>query len=138
MHPDCVLARTIFLKQKASLVLVSEDIVRTFQGRGIGPLLSCLQADSNSIRGCSVADRVIGKAAALLMVFGGVREVWTEILSVPAAEVFRRTGISFVAEQTVERIRDRDGTGLCPMEQLCLTVNNPAEAYWILSNGKKV
>ena len=42
---------------------------------GVSPLTEWLRKDPELLRGASIADRVIGKAAALLMLYAGVKEV---------------------------------------------------------------
>ncbi len=36
------------------------------------------------MKGAGIADKVIGKAAASLMVLGGIRQVYTDVISQPA------------------------------------------------------
>jgi hypothetical protein len=76
-----------------------------------------------------IADKVIGKAAALLMVYAGVKEVFTPTISDPAVEVFEKHNVKITYDKVVERIINRTGDGLCPMESLCLNVENPEEAF---------
>ena len=45
------------------------------------------------MRGAQIADKVIGKAAAVLMVLGRVQEVYTDIISEPALVLLRRANI---------------------------------------------
>ena len=81
------------------------------------------------LKGASVADKVIGKAAALLMAFGEIKEVHTLIISEPALQVFENHKIKYFYDKKVDRIVNRTGDGLCPMETLCLDVENPQEAF---------
>ena len=53
--------------------------------RGVRPLLEWLEQPEAPLREAAVADKVIGKAAALLMVYAGVREVYAAVISEPAA-----------------------------------------------------
>ncbi len=52
--------------------------------RGITDLYDLLNTDPAFLRGAQIADKVIGKAAAVLMVLGRVQEVYTDIISEPA------------------------------------------------------
>ena len=76
-----------------------------------------------------MADKVIGRAAALLMVLGEIKEVHTLIISEPAIKVFEKYNIPCFYDKKVERIVNRTGDGLCPMETLCLDVDEPQEAF---------
>ena len=62
-----------------SCVIAQGDHIRTFTRRGVADLYDLLQEDAAFLHEASVADKVIGKAAATLMVLGQVKEV-----SVPA------------------------------------------------------
>jgi len=97
--------------------------------RGVKPLLYLLENEKGFLKGASVADKVIGKAAALLMVSGEIKEVHTGIISEPAMKVFEKHNIPFFFDTKVERIVNRKGDGLCPMETLCLDVEEPTEAF---------
>ena len=124
-------------EKNATLAAVTEKGAFFSEDRGLKPLLCELQKDKDFFRGAAVADKVIGKAAALLMVYGGVAVVHTEIISSPAAAVFVRASLPFQAEKTVERIENRTGTGLCPMESLCMDIDDPKRAFTILSQAVK-
>lgn len=105
------------------------DKVFTSSDRGVKPLLHLLENEKDFLKGASVADKVVGKAAALLMVLGGIKEVHTGVISEPAAEVFEKHNITFFFDMKVERIINRKGDGLCPMETLCIDVEEPSEAF---------
>lgn len=102
---------------------------------GIRPLLSWLRETPDTLYGALVADKVVGKAAALLLVHGGVAGVWAGVISEPAAAVLERAGILFAAGERTARIRNRAGTGLCPMEARVLAIEDPAQAYRVLQEA---
>ena len=70
-------------------------------------------------------DKIIGKAAALLIHRLGFRIVKTGILSKLGEAVLLRHGISYTYEQLVERIH-------CQTEELLATVEDPEEAYQLV------
>lgn len=105
------------------------DKVFTSSDRGVKPLLHLLENEKDFLKGASVADKVVGKAAALLMVLGGIKEVHTNVISDPAVEVFEKHRIPYFYEEKVKRIINRKGDGLCPMETLCIDVEEPAAAF---------
>lgn len=113
-------------------VMQNNNVVYRSALRGISPLLSWLSADSGALRDAYVADKVIGKAAALLMVYGGVAQVYAAVISRPAADCFDKNGIQYVYDKKVEYIINRTGDGLCPMEQCCLDIDSPETAYTVL------
>ena len=81
------------------------------------------------MHGAQVADKVVGKAAAALMVLGGVREVYTDIISEPALAVLHKANIRVECVQIVSRIWNRNRTGWCPLETLCYELESPEAMY---------
>lgn len=110
-------------------VAVSDGSILVSGDKGIRPLLYWLENKSDVLKGSCAADRVVGKAAALLMIYGGVKEVYAELISEPASECLQAFGIPFQYDKIVPRIMNRDRTGLCPMESLCIDVTSPEEGY---------
>ena len=122
--------KDILLKENHTIVIYKSDAsVVVSDDRGVAPLMKLLNEDKEQLRDSMIADKVIGKAAALLMVYAGVKEVFTPTISVPAIEVFEKHDVKITYDKVVERIINRKGDGLCPMETLCLSVENPEEAF---------
>ena len=122
-------AKSLLLTSASTIAVVSNGEVFTSQERGVKPLLHLLTEKKGFLKGASVADKVIGKAAALLMVLGEIKEVHTLIISEPAIKVFEKYNIPCFYDKKVERIINRTGDGLCPMESLCIVVEEPKEAF---------
>jgi hypothetical protein len=70
-------------------------------------------------------DKIIGKAAALLIHRLGFRTVKAGILSKPGEAVLRRHGIAYTYEQLVDRIH-------CQTEELLAEVEESEDAYELL------
>ena len=122
-------AKSLLKSTESTIAVVSVDDVFTSQERGVKPLLHLISDKKGFLKNASVADKVIGKAAALLMVLGEIKEVHTLIISEPAIKVFEKNNIPCYYDKKVERIVNRTGDGLCPMETLCLDVEEPKEAF---------
>lgn len=122
-------AKSLLTSTDSTLAVVSVDDFFTSKERGVKPLMHLLKEKKGFLKGASVADKVIGKAAALLMVLGEIKEVHTLIISEPAIKVFEKHNIPCFYDKKVTRIVNRAGDGLCPMETLCLDVENPQEAF---------
>lgn len=71
---------------------------------------------------CVLRDKLIGKAAALLIVRMGFRMVQVGILSALGESVLTAHGIRYEADQRVERI-------LCRTEELLADTDDPETAY---------
>lgn len=130
---DLTLAR-LALTGRASCVACRDGEVRVSETRGIGPMVDWLTEDENSLRGASVADRIIGRAAALLMVYGGVKECFGEVVSRGALQTLEEAGIPCAYMNTAVAISNRRGDGICPMERLTAPIKDPKEAFEALKN----
>lgn len=143
MHNDLERAKELLLAQDASCVLCKGRETRKSEERGIAPLMHWLKSGAD-LTGFSAADKIVGKAAALLFVRMGIGAVYAPVMSEAAIAVFAARGVEAVCEKTVPLIVNRAGTGQCPMELAVAHIDDPAEAYETLrekmmelQNGKK-
>lgn len=109
--------------------VIRNEVVRTFTQRGIADLYDLLTQEPAFLHGAQIADKVIGKAAAALMVLGGVQQIYTDIISEPALALLRNAGIKIEYMQVVPRIRNRANTGWCPMETICYEVEAAEDMF---------
>ena len=105
---------------KFSCVIRKGAEVRTFTQRGVADLYELLTTEPDFLKGCSIADKVIGKGAAALMIQGGVKEVYADVISQPALTLFQAFDIDVSYDTLTDNIINRAGTGICPVEQRCL------------------
>ena len=86
-------ALSILKNTDASFVYVTENTILTSEFRGIRRLLTLVNEQTVLADGF-VADRIVGKAAALLMVLQGAKNVYAETIDKPALAVFRTHGVN--------------------------------------------
>ncbi|MBQ3154985.1 MAG: DUF1893 domain-containing protein [Clostridia bacterium] len=127
MTHDLTRAVALLNEQDYTCVLVKGDTVLTSRERGVKPLMAFL-AEGVSLVGFSAADKVVGKATALLYALLGAERVYARVASEPAAEVLRTHGIPLEADTVVPAIRNRTNTGFCPMEQATRDITDPKNA----------
>ena len=107
--------------------VIRREEIRTFTQRGVADLYDLLNREPEFLHGAQVADKVIGKAAAALMVLGGVREIYTDIISEPALAVLKQADIKVACAQVVSRIRNRSRTGCLELiKSLAAAIRSPA------------
>ncbi|MEG1710539.1 MAG: DUF1893 domain-containing protein [Clostridia bacterium] len=111
---------------------VIKNDVKNYVEHGIKPLLIHLEHDD--FKDAIVVDRAVGKAAALLMVYGHAKIVYADIISQYAIEIFEQYGVQYKTDKIVPYIENRKHDGMCPMENKCLNIYNPTEAYQLLKN----
>lgn len=110
-----------------SLVVVKNGEKSVFNGKSIRPLVDYLE--TGDFEGAYVADRIVGKAAALLLVYGNVKEVYTPTISKPAVKALKRNHVKYHADKVVDNIINRAGTDLCPLEKKVQDIDDPKTAY---------
>lgn len=108
-------------------LVIDNGEVRTFDGKGVKDLLRLLNEEPQVLNGAKIADKVVGKAAAALMVLGKVREVYAELISTSAVELLRKYGVAVSFGNETDHIMNRDQTGWCPMETACRNVDSPTD-----------
>lgn len=117
----------ILHSEECSCVIVNgNEIVRCHE-RGVKDLYRIFKNRPALLAGAFIADKVIGKGAAAIMVAGGVASVYTDVISRPAMELFRKNGVEVESPLCVDNIINRAGTGICPVEQLCAACKTAEE-----------
>jgi hypothetical protein len=119
-----------------TLVVVNGEREYTSKLSGVSPLLDIIKNAPEVLSGACVADKIVGKAAAVLFVYSGVKEVYAKTVSSYAILVLKKAGINLVYEKKVPFIKNRAGTDICPMEKLVLDIEDPkAGAAALLKAG---
>lgn len=108
--------------------------IRTFTGRGISDLFRLFKQNPEILEGAMLADKVVGKGAASLMILGNVREVHADVISKTALDLFRNSDVRFSYDELVPKIWNRAHTDSCPVEKLCMNAVT-AEACLPLIEG---
>lgn len=131
MRRDLESCKAILEKENLTCVIRQSENIYKFTERGIKPFMGLLEAGTD-LQGAAAADKVIGKAAALLMQKAKIAAVYAAVISEPACKVLKDAGIETEYGKLVARIHNRKGDGLCPMESAVLTITDADEAYRVL------
>lgn len=91
----------------------------TGKQRGVDDLFYLLENEPGILKGAFMADKVVGKAAASLMVLGGVRGLYAGTLSEPARWLLESYGLEYKTDRVVPHIINRVGSDWCPLEKRC-------------------
>jgi len=115
-----------------TLVIVKQNDIKFYDERGIKPLV--LTIKNNDLQNSYLADRVVGKAAALLYSYAKVDKVYAQVISEPAIKILKQNKIKYKTKKIVKQIENRTKTGLCPMETKVLNIDSPNEAWEIFKD----
>lgn len=118
----------------ASCVIIKDNtIIHTADGRGVSPLLKVYKSDSAMLTNAIVVDKIIGKAAAMILVLGGVKQVYGVIMSTAGRDYLERHGIITEYGRCVDIITNRTHDGICPIEKSVLEIEDPQEGLAVLN-----
>lgn len=124
---DLETAKKLLKDHGFTCVLVQGEALHTSFDRGVKPLLGWLE--EGCVRpGFAAADKVVGKATAFLYCLLGAKAVYADVMSDAAMEVLTQNGIDASCGKQVDYIRNRQNTGMCPMEEATRNINSPEEA----------
>lgn len=120
------------IKEETATCVVMKDhkIIKTISGQGIAPVIDLYE--QGVLKDAFVADKIIGKAAAMIMVLGGVKEVYGKVMSRAGKEFLESRGVKVSYGQCIDMISNRAGNGICPMERTVMEIEEPAEALTAL------
>lgn len=130
MHHDLIQAQELLSTGSYTCVLCRGKQVRTCTARGVRPLLELLE--EGNWAGFCAADKVVGKATALLYVLLGVRAVWAPVMSEGALRILHMYGIEAHFEAEAPAIVNRERSGLCPMETAVRSIDDPHDALPVI------
>ena len=119
------------LKQKNLDLVIAKDgrIIFENGSPGIGALLHAIEKLGKEAIGSSVADRIVGRAAAMLCAYSKVASVFAVMMSEEGIKVLEDNKIHYRFENRVQNILNQEGTDICPFEKLVMGFVKPEEAY---------
>ena len=115
-----------------SCVIANGSRLEQFHERGVKDLHHLLHNDKALLDGAFIADKVVGKGAAALMIAGGVKEVYASVMSRAALSLFQSHGLEVEYGLLVDNIINRAGTDICPVEKLCMQCDDIAESLRLI------
>lgn len=118
-----------YLTTGVTCAVIQKDKVYQAHTSGIQPLLDWLKVEACPLTNGDVADRVVGKAAALLFRYANIRSLYAEVISEHAIQALENSGIAVSYGTRVPYIINRRHDGMCPMESLVLDETDPKRAY---------
>jgi len=127
---DLELAKKILKENDLTLVFVKDGKI-IFEGKseGMRDLVLVVDKFRDKLKNSSVADSVVGKAAACLFIFSKVNSVFAGKISEAAVAELKEKNIYFEYDEVVEKILNKNGTDICPFEKISLSSKSPEETY---------
>jgi hypothetical protein len=127
---DLELAKQKLTQNDLSLVIVKNgQTVFETKKQGVSGFLQAIETLDQNLAGASVADKIVGVAAAMLCAYSKVSSVFALTVSESGLGALEENNILCLFEKKVENILNRDKTDVCPFEKLAIGSKTPAEAF---------
>ena len=123
--------------ENCSCVIANSQGVFRYYQKGILDLYELYTDHPDRLAGASIADKVVGKGAAALMITGGIKALYTDVISRPALQLLESAHIEVEYGRCVPNIINRKGTGICPVESLCADCTDATECLPLISQFVK-
>ncbi len=96
---------------------------------GIRPHLVAIDKLGQELEGTLMVDKILGRAAAFLVIYSKAAEAIGAIVSTPGKLVLEEYGLRFSYREEVPHIKMENGVIYCPFERMVQGIHDPVEAY---------
>lgn len=122
---------SILNHERVNLYISKDDITLYCSAKsGIAPLIEAVEKwGTAKLSGSTVVDKVVGKAAALIISYFQAREVYTHLISRSATKVLDKNCVAFYFEKLTDEIKSKNGLGICPFELAVKEIDEPKVGY---------
>lgn len=111
------------------MIYAGDELIFQSRSRGIRPHLEAIDELGEKLHGSIMVDKIVGRAAALLILYSRASEAYTVILSGPGKNVLDDHGFDYGYIELVSHIKQKDGRIFCPFERMVQGISDPEEAY---------
>jgi hypothetical protein len=127
---DLEIAKNELYEENLTLAIVKNgEVLYSTKSHRISGFLDAVEKCGTKLDGASLADRVAGKAVALLCVYAKINEVYAAVLSRKAQVIFNQNRISVHWNELVDNVLDANKTAMCPFEKAAAEISKPQKAY---------
>jgi len=127
---DLKLAKLRLKERDLTLVIVKEGkVIFETKSQGVNGFLQAIEKFGKRLVASSVADKIVGAAAAMLCAYSEVSSVFAATISEEGIRVLEDNNIIYQFDNHVPNILNHDKTDICPFEKLAIGSRDPKEAY---------
>jgi hypothetical protein len=127
---DLALAKLKLIEEDLSLVIVKNGkVVFETRNQGVSGFLQAIETLNRNLVEASVADKIVGLAAAMLCVYSGVSSVFALTVSEGGIRVLKDNNIVCLFDKKVSNILNRSKNDVCPFEKVAIASGSSEEAY---------
>jgi hypothetical protein len=96
---------------------------------GIRPHLLAIKELGTDLEGTLIVDKILGRAAAFLVIYSKAAEAIAAVVSTPGKQVMEAFGVKFSYREEVPHIKMENGVIYCPFERMVQGIDEPTVAY---------
>lgn len=141
---DLELAKRSLMENQLAFALAKNGVIlKTGKRDGIGELIETVDSLGDQSIDASLADKIVGKAVAMVARKAGIRAVYSPLASIAARDALAQEHISLECDELVPLILNKRNDGPCPMERLTMPIAEPDTAVtalrdWLASRASRV
>jgi len=127
---DLEIAKSQLYEENLTLAIVKNgSLLYSTKSHRISGFLDAIGKCGENLQDASLADRVVGKAVALLCAYSKIKEVYAAVISRKAQAVLKQNKIACQWRELVTNILDTNRSGTCPLEKAAAEISDPEKAY---------
>ena len=106
------------------------QVIFSSPSKGIRPHIEAIETlGKEKLRDTVMADKIVGRAAALLMLYSVPMEIHAGVITTKARELLEAGGVLVCPNAEVSAIKEKDGRIYCPFEAMVQGISDPEKAY---------
>lgn len=123
-------------KSGRSLIIYKDgEIIFESDSRGVRPHIEALEKlGRENLKGTIMLDKIVGRAAALLILYSGASKVYALLVSSGARNLLESREVGLIYREETPFIKVKDEVILCPFERMVQDVSDPEHAYEIITS----
>jgi hypothetical protein len=135
MNTDLEIAKKRLIENRVSLSMVKEGkILFESRSNGLRDLFEAVIRLGTLLRNASIADQIVGKAAAFLFVYSCANSVFAVTISEKGLKLLEQNNVHAEFQNVVPNMLNKERTDVCPFEKMVLNCREAKEAFGILGN----
>lgn len=97
-------------------------------------MFKAIRDKGDSLSGAALADKIVGRAIAMLCLYARLASVYADMASQGALDLLKEQGIDVTSKRIVPNILNYDGTDFCPFEKLAQSTTSPSQLFLTLGS----
>ena len=111
------------------MVYNGSEVIFQSGSKGVRPYLEAIDALGARLKGTLIVDKIVGRAAALLLLYTGAAEVHAGVINPGGRKLIEDAGVRLFYDKEIDHIKTVDGRIYCPFESMVQGINDPVVAF---------